>query len=140
MNTHLSKLIALIYFPVSTRDWSQRIALLTLLVLCLVFIIPNASAEQSANTDSEAVKKQLTAIKISDITGQAEKIQDHLQRVETELSETDTKELAREALDKFNKEINTMQANLDSSLSTRFDKYEIQELDSSFRQIRNSGT
>ncbi|MCK5478304.1 MAG: hypothetical protein KAI44_05265, partial [Methylococcales bacterium] len=130
----------MIYFPVSTRDGAQRITLLPILTLCLLFITPYASAEQTAKTDSEPVKKQLTAIKIADITGQAEEIEDHLQRVETELSETDTEEQARETLDKLNKEIKTMQASLDNRLATRFDKYEIQELESNWNILKKNLT
>ena len=139
MNTHLSKLIALIYFPVSTRDWFQMITLLSVLALCLVFIIPNASAEQSANTDSEAVvEKQLTAIKIADITGQAAVIEDRLEDIDTELSDTDIEEQARDVLDNFNKEIKVMQTSLDNTLASRLDKFKIQELSSNWNIVKKS--
>jgi small-conductance mechanosensitive channel len=140
MNTHPSRLIALIYFPVSTRDWPQRIVLLSVLALCLVFIIPTALAEPPANTNSEAVKKPPTAISIADITGQAEDIKDHLQWIETDLSDTDIEEQAREALDNLNNEINTMQIRLDNSLSSRVDRFEILELDSNWNDVKKSLT
>lgn len=141
MNTHFSRLIALIYFPFYTRDWSQRITLLPVLVLCLLVVTPNASAEQSAKTASEAItEKQLIAINIADITGQAEAIEDRLEKIETELSKTDTEKQAGEALDKFNKEIEVMLASLEKKLADRLDKFEIQELSSHWNILKKSLT
>jgi predicted DNA-binding WGR domain protein len=109
--------------------------------LCLIFITPNISAEQSANTDSKAVaEKQLTAIKIADITGQAAKIKDRLEDIDTELSETDIEEQAKDTLDKFNKEIKIMQTSLDNTLAGRLDKFKIQELSSNWNKVKKSLT
>lgn len=139
MNIHFSRLIALIYFPVSTRDVAQRITLLPILTLCLLFITPYASAEQTAKTDSEPVaKKQLIAIKIADITGQATEIEDRLEDIDTELSETDIEEQAKDALDNFNKEIKIMQTSLDNTLASRLDKFKIQELSSNWNIVKKS--
>jgi len=131
----------MIYFPFFTRSWFQSITLFPVLVLCLLFITPTASAEQPANITSEAIaEKQLSAINIADITGQAEAIEDRLEKIETELSKTDTEEQAREALDKFNKEIEAMQASLEKKLAGRLDKFEIQELSSHWNILKKSLT
>jgi len=130
MNNHLSRLISLIYLPVITRDKSQFSTFLLIIALSLAFMAPHVSADKPETTDSKSVINQMTAIKISDITGQAEEVEDLLQRIETELSKTNVEEQARETLDNLNNEIKTMLPSLDNSLSSHFDIFKIQELSS----------
>jgi potassium-dependent mechanosensitive channel len=104
--------------------------------LCLTFITQKVSAEQSEQKISESVKEQLTAIKISDISGQAGEIEDRLQSITIELSENDIDEQTRDTLKKQEEEFKNMQVSLDTALSKRYGKTELQALQSNWK-IRN---
>ena len=119
MNKHHNRFNSSIYLPQYTRDKSKISTFLPILALCLSFITSHVSAEQSANTDSaeqsenadsEPVTILPTPIEVAEVTEQAGKIEDHLQRLETDLFGANIDEQARAELDKPQKEIKTMRS------------------------------
>ena len=130
MIKHNTRFISLIYLPQYTRDKSHISTFLLIMALCLAFITPHVSAEQSANVDFEPVIILPTAIDVTEITEQAGKIEDHLQRLENDLFGANINEHATAELDKSQKEIKTMQTSIGKTLDSRIGDMEIQTLSS----------
>lgn len=137
MNNDYSSFTTWTYFPFVNRGKSKANAFLPVLALCLVCIAPYVSAEQLENTTSGLEKKQLFAIKVADITEQAAVAEDRIQKIELELSEAGAEKQVVAALNVFEKELKTMQANLDKRIAGGFDKYDILEFGSSWDDLKN---
>jgi len=137
MNNDYSGFTVWVYFPFFYRGKSQLNIFLFLLALCLASIAPHISAEQLVNTTSELEKKQPSAIKIADITEQAEVTEDRLQKIELELSEAGAEEQVVAALNAFENDIKTMQASLDNSLASGFDKFDVLKFSSGWGDLKN---
>ena len=137
MNNDYSGFTAWVYFPFFNRGKSQLNIFFFLLALCLASIAPHISAEQLVNTTSELEKKQPSAIKVADITEQAAVTEDRIQKIELEMSEAGAEKQVVTALNAFEKELKTMQVNLDNRIANGFDKYDILEFGSSWGDLKN---